>query len=168
MGATSGSASFSALSEDLSDVFAIFSEVTQQPAFAQDKIVLYGPVNFGTQSIECDHGQQCGLHFIARYAVPSDKHSVQLDDGTVFPNRWGFISAILNWEKLLEQTKIHQDMAARGFEFQIRRTDETYDVKRFTYKEAVTVLTESADYDNVNLNHEVEVSFMTANDIWEL
>ncbi|MEM9809276.1 MAG: pitrilysin family protein, partial [Cyanobacteria bacterium P01_D01_bin.56] len=40
LGATSGSASFSALSEDLSDVFAIFSEVIQQPAFAQDKIDL--------------------------------------------------------------------------------------------------------------------------------
>lgn len=37
---TSGSASFNALSEDLADVFAIFAEVIQQPAFAPDKIDL--------------------------------------------------------------------------------------------------------------------------------
>lgn len=40
LGATSGSASFSALSEDLSDVFSIFAEVIQQPAFAPEKIEL--------------------------------------------------------------------------------------------------------------------------------
>ncbi|MEM6251938.1 MAG: pitrilysin family protein [Cyanobacteria bacterium P01_D01_bin.156] len=40
VGSTSGSASFNVLSEDLSDVFAIFAEVIQQPAFAEDKIDL--------------------------------------------------------------------------------------------------------------------------------
>ena len=38
--ATSGSASFNALSEDLADVFSIFAEVIQQPVFAPDKIDL--------------------------------------------------------------------------------------------------------------------------------
>jgi zinc protease len=37
---TAGSASFSALSEDLEDVFAVFADVTQHPAFPQDKIDL--------------------------------------------------------------------------------------------------------------------------------
>jgi zinc protease len=36
----SGSASFSALTEDLDEVFAIFADVIQQPAFAQDRIDL--------------------------------------------------------------------------------------------------------------------------------
>jgi zinc protease len=36
----SGSASFNALTEDLEDVFAIFADVIQQPAFAQDRIDL--------------------------------------------------------------------------------------------------------------------------------
>lgn len=40
IGTTTGSASFSALSEDLTDVFSIFAEVIQQPAFAPDKIEL--------------------------------------------------------------------------------------------------------------------------------
>ncbi|MBT9317918.1 M16 family metallopeptidase [Leptothoe spongobia] len=40
LGTTSGSASFNALSEDLADVFAIFAEVIQQPAFAPEKIDL--------------------------------------------------------------------------------------------------------------------------------
>ncbi len=40
LGATSGSASFSALSEDLTDVFSIFAEVIQQPAFDAEKIDL--------------------------------------------------------------------------------------------------------------------------------
>ncbi len=40
MDSTSGSASFNVLSEDLSDVFSIFAEVIQQPAFAQEKIDL--------------------------------------------------------------------------------------------------------------------------------
>ncbi|MEM9264930.1 MAG: pitrilysin family protein [Cyanobacteria bacterium P01_F01_bin.13] len=40
LGTTSGSASFSALSEDLADVFSIFAEVIQQPAFAPEKIEL--------------------------------------------------------------------------------------------------------------------------------
>lgn len=35
---TTGSASFSTLSEDLSDVFGIFADVIQRPAFAPDKI----------------------------------------------------------------------------------------------------------------------------------
>lgn len=38
--ATSGSANFSALSEDLGDVFSIFAEVVQQPAFSPEKIDL--------------------------------------------------------------------------------------------------------------------------------
>jgi len=37
---TAGSASFSALSEDLEDVMGLFAEVLQQPAFPQDKIDL--------------------------------------------------------------------------------------------------------------------------------
>ena len=37
---TAGSASFSALSEDLADVMGLFAEVLQQPAFPQDKIDL--------------------------------------------------------------------------------------------------------------------------------
>ena len=36
----SGSASFNALTEDLDEVFAIFADVVQQPAFAQDRIDL--------------------------------------------------------------------------------------------------------------------------------
>ncbi|MGD1856690.1 MAG: M16 family metallopeptidase [Leptolyngbyaceae cyanobacterium] len=40
LGATSGSASFSTLSEDMADVLSIFAEVIQQPAFAPDKIDL--------------------------------------------------------------------------------------------------------------------------------
>lgn len=40
IGTTSGSASFSALSEDLETVFDLFAEVVQQPAFAQDKLDL--------------------------------------------------------------------------------------------------------------------------------
>lgn len=40
IGATSGSASFSALSEDLETVFELFAEVVQKPVFAQEKLDL--------------------------------------------------------------------------------------------------------------------------------
>lgn len=40
IGQSSGSASFSALSEDLGEVFGLFAEVIQEPVFAQDKIDL--------------------------------------------------------------------------------------------------------------------------------
>ncbi len=40
VGVTSGSAGFSALSEDLSEVFDLFAEVIQQPAFAPEKFNL--------------------------------------------------------------------------------------------------------------------------------
>ncbi|HEY9750088.1 MAG TPA: pitrilysin family protein [Allocoleopsis sp.] len=40
IGATSGSASFDALTEDLADVFGLFAEVIRQPTFAQDKLDL--------------------------------------------------------------------------------------------------------------------------------
>ena len=40
IGVTSGSAGFSALSEDLSEVFDLFAEVIQQPAFAPEKFSL--------------------------------------------------------------------------------------------------------------------------------
>jgi len=40
IGTSSGSASFSSLSEDLEQVFGLFAEVIQEPAFAQDKIDL--------------------------------------------------------------------------------------------------------------------------------
>ncbi|HEY9665822.1 MAG TPA: pitrilysin family protein [Coleofasciculaceae cyanobacterium] len=40
IGTTSGSASFSALSEDLETVFDLFAEVVKQPVFAQDKLEL--------------------------------------------------------------------------------------------------------------------------------
>jgi zinc protease len=40
IGTTSGSAGFSALSEDLPTVFSLFAEVIQQPAFAEEKLNL--------------------------------------------------------------------------------------------------------------------------------
>ncbi len=40
LGVTTGSASFSALSEDLTDVFSVFAEVIQKPAFAPEKLDL--------------------------------------------------------------------------------------------------------------------------------
>jgi len=40
IGATSGSASFDALTEDLGDVFGLFAEVIRQPIFAPDKLDL--------------------------------------------------------------------------------------------------------------------------------
>ncbi|MEO1620394.1 MAG: pitrilysin family protein [Cyanobacteria bacterium J06632_3] len=39
-GATSGSASFSSLTEDLDDVFSLFADVVTQPAFAEDQFEL--------------------------------------------------------------------------------------------------------------------------------
>lgn len=40
IGSTSGSASFSALSEDIEEVFGLFAEVIREPAFPQDKLDL--------------------------------------------------------------------------------------------------------------------------------
>jgi zinc protease len=40
IGTTAGSASFSSLSEDLSDIFGLFSDVLRRPAFAEDKVLL--------------------------------------------------------------------------------------------------------------------------------
>jgi len=124
----------------------------------QDDIVLVGPLIL---DYACP---TCGLHIVARYPVRSDSHQIELD-GEIY-NRWGVTSAIFNWEALLEQSKIHEHTKARGFEFQLTRTDEKYNVETFTYDEAVTVLTESEGYGSKT--RVVGRTFQTADDVWEI
>jgi len=143
----------------------------------------------------------CDPYFIARLAIPYEGHSMVMinDIGSssngnednaamnqeVFPNRWGFATALINWKVLKERSNIQETFASRGFEFQLTRTDRVFNDTTQAYDVKVVVLAESLLHDGHDSphghsheeqpkphhhqdDHYVTTSLQTTNNKWEL
>jgi hypothetical protein len=140
---------------------APFTKYIATSSLAKEEIGIAGPRPLSQCST-------CGLYFIARLPVRTDKHQITVN-GEAY-NRWGFATALINWEALIERSEIHDRLDVndhfqkKGFEFQLTRTDRIYNDETETYFEDVVVLAESKNFGSKN--KEVSTALQTTNNEW--
>lgn len=105
---------------------------------------------------------ECGLYFIARLPIRSESHQIEVD-GQVYP-RWGFATALISWDGLVEKALLQERFREYGFEFRLTRTDHTYDESTGDYDEDVVILAESEGFGTKTM--EVETALQTTNNEW--
>lgn len=106
----------------------------------------------------------CGLYFIVRLPVVSEKHEISID-GIPYP-RWGFATALINWDKLIARIRVHEIFEERGFVFKLTRTDRTFNVTTNSYDVNVVVLAQSDDFGTKA--KQVTTALQTTNNEWML
>lgn len=104
----------------------------------------------------------CGLYFIIRLPIVSRTHHIEID-GESYP-RWGFATALINWDALLAKGGIHERFHANGYGFQLTRTDRTFKDETGLYDEEIVVLAESDDYGEKG--KQVSTALQTTNSEW--
>jgi signal transduction histidine kinase/CheY-like chemotaxis protein len=105
---------------------------------------------------------ECGLYFIARLPVVSDSHSIVID-GVPYA-RWGFASALIQWENLVLRGQQREKFRDLGYEFQLTRTDHIFNDTTQVYDEIVFVLAESDSFGSKS--NEVSTALQTTNNEW--
>jgi len=104
----------------------------------------------------------CGLYFIARLPIRSDGHQIEVD-GQQYA-RWGFATALINWDALVKNVLLHDQFEELGFDFQLTRTDRTYNETTDEYDEKVVILAKSDGFGSKA--KEVETALQTTNNEW--
>ena len=103
--------------------------------------------------------QDCGLYFIVRLPILSQEHYIQVD-GQEYP-RWGFATALINWDALVKRSDVHERAKDKGYSFQLTRTDHTFEDATQEYTSNIVVLAESEDFHgNASSIHHVHWSIM--------
>ena len=105
--------------------------------------------------------------FIARLPIVVPDNIMEVDGVTY--NRWGFATALINWEALVKRSDIYQKFAALKMEFQLTRTDRTFNDVTNAYDVTVVVLAETPTF----FKHEacetfVTTALQTTNNEWEI
>lgn len=121
----------------------------------QERLGIAGPL----QLKQCS---TCGFYLIARLPIGSTTHKIDVD-GTRYP-RWGFATALINWDELVKQVLLNERFSERDFEFQLTRTDRTYSAEKDAYEENIVILAESNDFGSKSV--EVELPLETTNNEW--
>jgi signal transduction histidine kinase len=105
---------------------------------------------------------ECGLFFIARLPVISEHHEIFID-GKAYP-RWGFATAIINWDELVHSFYDHESFDKDILEFRITRTDQVYNQTTNQYDEQVVTIAESDAFGS--REHRVSTTLATTNNEW--
>jgi signal transduction histidine kinase len=127
----------------------------------QDKVGIAGP----RPLTQCP---DCGLYFIARLPVPNNPYHVNatkmLVDGE-FYDKWGFATALINWDNLVRGAPFREHFASKGYEFQLTRTDRELNAATGAFDTAkVVVLAESEHFHS--LTHEYSTALQTTDNEW--
>lgn len=122
------------------------------------EVGIAGPITL----VQCP---DCGLFFIIRLPIVYDMHDIAVDE-QVFPNRWGFATALVDWTKLEKQAQISESFDGTDFKFKLERTDFTQnDAGEFV--PTIIPLASSEDYEDDKRNFRyVEVNLDTTQNGW--
>lgn len=104
----------------------------------------------------------CGMYFIVRLPVASRTHTIEID-GDSYP-KWGFTTALINWDALVERSDVHRRIQASGYEFRLTRTDRNYNDETESYDEEIVILAESDAFGSKS--KEVSTALQTTNNEW--
>lgn len=133
----------------------------------QDDIIIAGPLTLR----QCRDATKCDATvnkaFIAR--LPISVPDYQITVNGVAYNKWGFATALINWEALVTRSKVYENFAQRGLEFQLTRTDRNFNATSQQYDEHIVVLAETPGYHwNENCDCRVTTALQTTNNEWEI
>ncbi|KAI2493739.1 PAS fold [Fragilaria crotonensis] len=134
--------------------------------FAKDTVSIAGPLKLRQcRDVTCDAAVEKA--FIARLPIADPNNTIQVDGIT--HNKWGFATALINWEALVTRSDIYQSFADRGMEFQLTRTDRNFNATSNAYDETVVVLAETKYFCSRNEGgHVVSKALQTTNNEWEI
>jgi sensor domain CHASE-containing protein len=83
-----------------------------------DSFTVAGPMSLA-QCSGCPPAVRVG--FVARLPVNMPGYNIYA--GGVNYTSWGFVAAVLNWEKIINQTNFQERFENNGFQFELRKTD---------------------------------------------
>ena len=106
----------------------------------------------------------CGLYFIVRIPIVSMTNYIEID-GQEY-NRWGFATALIQWEKLVERSYIFDKFASQNKDFKLTRTDRVFNATTNRYDESIVTLVQSENYQPHGGSQEIEHSLQTTNNEW--
>jgi signal transduction histidine kinase/CheY-like chemotaxis protein len=129
----------------------------------QDKAVVAGPLSLRQCSKECDATVEKA--FIARLPIEVPDHQITID-GVPY-NRWGFATALVNWEALVHKSGVYETFAELGMQFQLTRTDQIYNETTDSYYENIVILAETSGYQSDN-RVKVTTALQTTDNEWEI
>jgi len=132
-----------------------FHQYIARTSLEQEEIGIVGP----RELLQCP---TCGLYFIVRLPVVSRTHFV-IVDGEEYPG-WGFATALINWDALVERSGMHERFRGDGYEFQLTRTDFNFNDTTQDYDVQVVALAESAGFGSKR--KEVSTVLETTNNEW--
>lgn len=142
------------------------SRYIAESAITKDEISIAGPLSL-RQCRDCDATVERAI--IARLPIQVSDNEIVVD-GQAY-KRWGFATALINWEKLVAQSSIYETFQIKGQEFQITRTDRKFDATSNTYSEEEVMLAETDRFEERLLQKDwekVTTALQTTNNEWEI
>jgi signal transduction histidine kinase len=112
----------------------------------------------------------CGLYFIVRLPIVSDEHTVVIDGVTY--HRWGFATALIQWEELVKRLEVYKQFLQSNFEFHLTRTDYNFNQTTGLYESQIVTLARSDGFGaKCNKTHQnncgtVSTALQTTNNEW--
>lgn len=142
-------------------------DILQDPSFkfiasqsiAKETVGIAGPLEL-RQCPECDR------FFIARLPVIDESHSMVVE-GKLY-KRWGFATALIAWQALVEKTGVHDTFQNNEFEFRLTRTDRTMNTDTLEYEVVVVILDETPLFEEKSYWKRESIKLDTTNNEWEM
>jgi signal transduction histidine kinase/CheY-like chemotaxis protein len=146
-----------------------------QASLPNEDVTVAGPLAL----VQCP---TCGNFFIARLPIFDPNHTIVDMNGVSYP-RWGFATALIDWNRLVVQSGVYESFQERRgraqYEFQLTRTDKLFNATDNTYQEKIVVLAGSLDsnpnddsyanFQEVSKGHQlITVALATTNNEWEM
>jgi hypothetical protein len=115
------------------------------------------------QLLQCP---DCGLYFIVRLPVQSRTHFINVN-GIDYP-RWGFATALINWDAIVSRGDIIERFRSVGYEYQLTRTDQIYNATSDTYNTTKVVIATSDNFGSKAKKSwkQVTTALQTTNNEW--
>jgi hypothetical protein len=132
----------------------------------QDSISIAGPLMLRQcRDISCDPAVQQA--FIARLPIEVSDNVMEVDGKSY--KKWGFATALINWNALITRSDIYSIFAARAMEFQLTRSDRKYNEITGLYEISVVVLAETQTFSSeAKKRNKVSTALQTTNNEWEI
>lgn len=135
-----------------------------ESSIIKENVTVAGPLSL-RQCMNCDATVEKA--FIARLPIQVGDHEITVDG--VSYKRWGFATALINWEELVVRSQIYENFENRGLGFTLTRTDYKYNSTSDSYYEEIVVLAETPHYQQgANCVHHVTTALQTTNNEWEI
>jgi len=135
-----------------------FMKFIAKSSITKETVGIAGPV----QLSQCPG---CDPFFIARLPIVDPRNNIPVQ-GINYP-RWGFATALIAWDTLINQSDISQTFQHKGFHFQLTRTDTIQNQVTGQYERNVAVLAETDGFGrDGRFDRFVEERLQTTNNEW--